>query len=99
MKIYRVDLAPTEPSDVPAVYKVHGVDGMVHEAEIFDPTVQLRRTTALVRAPSAAAARRHVLEIVSVRIANQGDMLLAVGEDAIEIETVSGSGEGQDERA
>ena len=64
----------------------------------LDPTAAFWSAPAngpiLVRAPTAAAARRYAVDVLSVRIANQRDMLLAVGEGAIEIETASGSGEG-----
>ena len=94
MKIYRVDLDPASAfvgasSGDGAVYTVQEPDGSICEAEITDPMVRPIRATFLVRAPTAAAARRHALEVISVRIANQDDMLLAVGEGAIEIETVA----------
>ena len=102
MKIYRVDLDPASAfasasSGDLAVYTVQEPDGSIREAEITDPMAHPMRATILVRAPTAAAARRHALEVISVRIATQDDMLLAVGEGAIEIETVSGLGEGEGE--
>ena len=45
-----------------------------------------RDETHLIRAESMAAARNHVYRIVSTRVANQDDMMLAVGEGALEIE-------------
>ena len=47
--------------------------------------------THLVRAESLSAARNHIYRIVSTQVANQDDMLLAVGDGALEIED-AGSG-------
>ena len=45
----------------------------------------------LVKAVNPTAARAHVLKIISVKVATQDDMMLLVGDDAIEVET---AGEG-----
>ena len=41
----------------------------------------------LVKAANSTKARSHVLKIVSVKVASQDDMMLLVGDDAIEVET------------
>ena len=48
------------------------------------------KETHLIRADSMAAARNHVYRIVSTRVANQDDMLLAVGAGALKIEDAEG---------
>ena len=62
------------------IYKVSVTDGN-------DPTVQTK--IYLVRAESAVAARNHVYRVVSTRVANQDDMMLAVGDGALKIEDAS----------
>ena len=47
------------------------------------------KETHLVRAESMAAARNHVYLVVSTRVANQDDMMLAVGDGALKIEDAS----------
>ena len=68
--------------------KIYRVD--INKSVIVEPvpgeTEILLQRVHLVWASSAAKARNHVLKAVLVRVASQADLLMAVGEDAIEIE-------------
>ena len=62
----------------------------IYRVDVSEDTFEGKsKVTHLVRAESLAAARNHVYRVVSTRVANQDDMLLAVGDGALEIEAAS----------
>ena len=62
----------------------------IYRVDVSNITLEgTSRETHLVRAESMAAARNHVFRVISTRAANQDDMLLAVGDRALEIEDAS----------